>query len=942
MKSRPERDAARDRIATDPCSLSPGQLACALKLVRQSDVPVALTGDDHRSWQIHGRFRNTKTAEERLAFARELLACLGRDKIPGTLRPCKGQDTCFALEYDGVPVYRGGVVFGQADGGAVDTVTLAVPAAAPSKSLRWGDPRQAEATVRAHWDLDDVGATWQFGAPERVWYIPSLVYGTDDGESWLPAWLFSQTDAEQAYDVIVSGDGKSILDIPITGGEATLAPLPRYHLRAETGVPDFITWGQTGLLLPEAATGSPERVGRALFDRYPKLFGTGDSIRQLQVIRTDSSIGWPRTRHVIFQQLYGGFPVFGCELRTHLSPSLAVLSVSGDYLRDPQVSLDAPVSETRALDAVSVASARGDDREIEPPNELRANGLVIFPSVLSPGGGPINHLAWWIQSSRWEWFVSAQTGSVIGRLSARLNARLTYDANQKTSGERLEVKDGMDLTAGMSDPDSIPVDMSMAGVESFWGLFGWMGWNGRGADDISIVDAPVPNAEWRPWDKQVRYNRNFTTPSTVGHEFTHGVIQQTSGLKYIGEPGALNESFADVFGKLMFPGTPPDWLLKLNDGTVTSDLRNPGIGSYSQYTKFPLDNFGVHFNSGIGSRAAVLACDGDGSPAHLGIGRELLSRLWWDTMTLRLHPWATYLDFCHAVRETVRDLARLGTSGVQVPASPSAGGSAPTFTAATIPEVDWALSQVELNPSLLSGWFTIPGTFNQTITLNQGALVPSDQIVSDADFVVSRQRDADKTQFLFGRARVSLGGGFLDQSGTIQVSILTSGVGTRSKEITAKVKNTGGVPFESEGIVYTTQVSPPVPPPTTTTWVSPGIAHWFDNPFFLGRRYGDIVYETVGLPAVCSVLDVRLELLQMMNGVLVVRGQTRLGQPPAVWGGTGAVIPMPPTIPGSLEVRVRSWHDFGWIVRYRLVYEISGTCVPTAFAFREVNPFTFT
>ena len=36
----------------------------------------------------------------------------------------------------------------------------------------------------------------------------------------------------------------------------------------------------------------------------------------------------------------------------------------------------------------------------------------------------------------------------------------------------------------------------------------------------------------------------------VGHEFTHGVIQHTADLRYSGESGALNESFADIFGEM--------------------------------------------------------------------------------------------------------------------------------------------------------------------------------------------------------------------------------------------------------------------------------------------------------------------------------------------------------------------------------------------------------
>ena len=37
----------------------------------------------------------------------------------------------------------------------------------------------------------------------------------------------------------------------------------------------------------------------------------------------------------------------------------------------------------------------------------------------------------------------------------------------------------------------------------------------------------------------------------IGHELTHGVTQYTAALEYSRQPGALNESFSDVFGVLV-------------------------------------------------------------------------------------------------------------------------------------------------------------------------------------------------------------------------------------------------------------------------------------------------------------------------------------------------------------------------------------------------------
>ena len=48
-----------------------------------------------------------------------------------------------------------------------------------------------------------------------------------------------------------------------------------------TGAPDMVLFPGAGLLLPEAATRNPAAVARAVFERYPKIFGTGDPSSQL-------------------------------------------------------------------------------------------------------------------------------------------------------------------------------------------------------------------------------------------------------------------------------------------------------------------------------------------------------------------------------------------------------------------------------------------------------------------------------------------------------------------------------------------------------------------------------------------------------------------------------------------------------------------------------------
>src|SRR5262249_55552998 len=137
--------------------------------------------------------------------------------------------------------------------------------------------------------------------------------------------------------------------------------------------------------------------------------------------------------------------------------------------------------------------------------EMRSKGLVVFPAALAPDGGAINHLAWWIVTPKWHYFVSAESGRIVYQITAEQNHRLVYDANQKESGEVLDVNDGT-VVASPPDIDAVATDASLGLFEGFLlGLFGWRSWDNHGSDDIAIVDYPFDaNAEWSTYDHRAR------------------------------------------------------------------------------------------------------------------------------------------------------------------------------------------------------------------------------------------------------------------------------------------------------------------------------------------------------------------------------------------------------------------------------------------------------
>lgn len=133
------------------------------------------------------------------------------------------------------------------------------------------------------------------------------------------------------------------------------------------------------------------------------------------------------------------------------------------------------------------------------------------------------------------------------------------------------------------------------------------------------------------------YNDFATALDVAAHELTHGITSKTAKLVYVAESGALNESYSDVFGKLVaFEQNPnEDWRLGkeiFKDGkSAIRDMKNPAIDHTSKY-RYRGENCqrlndwcGVHSNSGIPNRAAVIIAD--------TIGKEKMGKIYYLTLT---------------------------------------------------------------------------------------------------------------------------------------------------------------------------------------------------------------------------------------------------------------------------------------------------------------------
>jgi len=142
----------------------------------------------------------------------------------------------------------------------------------------------------------------------------------------------------------------------------------------------------------------------------------------------------------------------------------------------------------------------------------------------------------------------------------------------------------------------------------------------------------------------------------IGHELTHGVMENEANLDYENEAGALNESFSDIFGimiKQKFNNQDvikSNWLIGervmigpkyalrslkapgtayLNHPELGDDPQPPTMDKYQNMPNTPSGDWGgVHINSGIPNFAFYVAAYNMG-----GYSWEKAGRIWYAVLT---------------------------------------------------------------------------------------------------------------------------------------------------------------------------------------------------------------------------------------------------------------------------------------------------------------------
>jgi Zn-dependent metalloprotease len=176
------------------------------------------------------------------------------------------------------------------------------------------------------------------------------------------------------------------------------------------------------------------------------------------------------------------------------------------------------------------------------------------------------------------------------------------------------------------------------------------------------------------------FERFTKSIDVIGHELTHGVTAAEANLDYQDQPGALNESFSDVFGSLVKQWTlkqtadQADWLIGQGllapkvKGVALRSMKAPGTAyddpvlgkdpqpaTMSGYVQTTDDDGGVHINSGIPNHAFYLAAVALG-----GFAWETAGKIWYDALTKRLRHDSDFSDCAKQTSAAAADLFGAG------------------------------------------------------------------------------------------------------------------------------------------------------------------------------------------------------------------------------------------------------------------------------------------
>jgi Zn-dependent metalloprotease len=156
----------------------------------------------------------------------------------------------------------------------------------------------------------------------------------------------------------------------------------------------------------------------------------------------------------------------------------------------------------------------------------------------------------------------------------------------------------------------------------------------------------------------------------VGHEMFHGITDSSSRLEYANQPGALNESYSDIFGVIIANFANPDprkWNWYVGEGLsphgpAFRDMKDPArFGQPARMRDFVRsantpngDWGGVHTNSGIHNKTAYNVLTSEDAAGQLLFKPAEVAAIFYLALTQQLSRTSQFSDSRRAVLTSAR------------------------------------------------------------------------------------------------------------------------------------------------------------------------------------------------------------------------------------------------------------------------------------------------
>ena len=422
-------------------------------------------------------------------------------------------------------------------------------------------------------------------------------------------------------------------------------------------------------------------IAKAFFEQNKIAFGLGaNDEMKLYKIQNDE-LGFT---HYRYQQFYNGYKIMGAEYIVHERAGF-VVSANGKIIEGINNSYKITLNKDQAL--AKAKTQFGEKKyawesptlEKQKKEILHDNKATYYPSMdlvlisldekryqlcylIDINSISLNARRFYIDASNGKLIsteelnytcTGANATSVFNgsiNISTKLvsNTPLTYNLWNDCNSKFVHTLMWNGTGANYAEYTSSSTTWSLASsaATSHWGTevasnyFGAIhsrnGWNGTGGGITIYQDATFgtnqSNAAFYSNSGSMAIGNNGTTSTTiddfntldiVAHEFAHGVTGTSAGLVYEKEPGALNESFSDIFGVSCYAwqqgGLNPNmWKVGYDRSYSVSNfnslyirnMANPIDKSHPDtYLGYgwrnttaatdPGDNWGVHSNSGV-------------------------------------------------------------------------------------------------------------------------------------------------------------------------------------------------------------------------------------------------------------------------------------------------------------------------------------------------------